>query len=256
MSNTFVDFTELKSKVSIEQVLTLLGIKLTNKGHQLRGPCPIHKGADQREFVVTPGKGLFYCFAGCGGGDMIQLVSKIRQCDAKDAARFIAEGTGTVPKNTTVPGKGTIPQEQKAAFQPLTYLDASHEALSGLGVAASTYEAFGCGYAPKGILRGRLAVPIHSRYGLLLAYCGRAVKGESPLLTFPQGFQPESVIFNAHKAEEGELYLVRDPLQVLTAFENGIENVVCFLTDGISAQQLESLASLMDEMKIETVSLF
>ena len=48
---------------------------------------------------------------------------------------------------------------------------------------------------------------------------------------------------------EGELYLVRDPLDVLKAFENGIENVVSFLTEGITAQQLEQLASFMDEKK-------
>jgi hypothetical protein len=40
------------------------------------------------------------------------------------------------------------------------------------------------------------------------------------------------------------------------AFENGIENVVSFLTAGIMAQQLERLASLMDETKIDTLSHF
>jgi hypothetical protein len=43
---------------------------------------------------------------------------------------------------------------------------------------------------------------------------------------------------------------------VLKAFENGIENVVSFFTDGITAQQLEQLASLMDEKKMDTLSLF
>lgn len=123
-------------------------------------------------------------------------------------------------------------------------------------MAASTFEAFGAGYAPKGILRGRLAIPIHSRDGLLLAYCGRTVKNESPMLLFPSGFDPHSTIFNAHRVMEGELYLVRDPLDVLKAFESGIENVICVLTDGITPQQLEQIASLMDERKIETVSLF
>jgi len=123
-------------------------------------------------------------------------------------------------------------------------------------VAASTFEAFGAGYAPKGILRGRLAIPIHSRDGVLLAYCGRTVKNESPMLLFPSGFDPHSTIFNAHRAADGELYLVRDPLDVLKAFEAGIENVVSFLTEGIAAQQLEQLSSLMDEKKIDTLSLF
>jgi hypothetical protein len=125
-------------------------------------------------------------------------------------------------------------------------------------VGASTFEAFGGpGYAaPKGILCGRLAIPMHSRDGVLLAYCGRTVKNESPMLLFPSGFDPHATIFNAHRVAEGELYLVRDPLDVLKAFENGIENVVSFLTEGITAQQLEQLASLMDEKKIDTLSLY
>ena len=91
---------------------------------------------------------------------------------------------------------------------------------------------------------------------MLLAYCGRTVRNESPTLLFPSGFDPHSTIFNAHRVAEGELYLVRDPLDALKAFENGIENVVSFLTEGITAQQLEQLASLMDGRKIDTLSLF
>jgi hypothetical protein len=40
--------------------------------------------------------------------------------------------------------------------------------------------------------------------------------------------------------------VVRDPLQMLQAFERGIENVVAFLTDGICPPQFEELSSLMD----------
>jgi transposase len=51
-------------------------------------------------------------------------------------------------------------------------------------------------------------------------------------------------------------FLVRDPVQVLTAHENGIENVVAFLTENVTAQQLEQLAALMDERKCENVEMF
>ena len=125
-----------------------------------------------------------------------------------------------------------------------------------MGATPDTCRRFEAGFAPKGILRSRLAIPIHSKDGVLLAYCGRTVKGESPVLTFPNGFQPADVIFNANRITPGELYLVRDPLQVLTAYESGIENVVSFLTEAISAQQLEMLASLLDEFKCESVVIF
>ena len=258
---SFVDFAELKTRVPIQDVLTWLGIELKpSPNGQLRGCCPLHKGSNPREFVVTPSKGLYFCFGGCGGGDIIKLVASYRKIGTREAAAEIAAhfGKGTVAAagNSTVPGKGTVPQNEKAGFNPLTYLEATHEAVQALGVSADTCSHFGAGYAPKGILRGRMALPIHSKEGLLLAYCGRTVKGESPTLTFPNGFQPADVIFNAHRVTEGELYLVRDPLQVLTAHESGIENVVSFLTEAISAQQLEMLASLLDEKRCDSVVLF
>ena len=76
------------------------------------------------------------------------------------------------------------------------------------------------------------------------------------MLLFPNGLNPASAIFNAHRIMKGELYLVRDPLQVLQAFESGIENVVAFLTDGIFPQQFEELSSLMDERKCDIAQLY
>jgi hypothetical protein len=92
---------------------------------------------------------------------------------------------------------------------------------------------------------------VHERSGTLLAFCGRTGKDESPVLLFPNGLNPASAIFNAHRIMKGELDLMRDPLQVLQAFESGIENVVAFLTDGIFPQQFEELSSLMDERKCD-----
>jgi hypothetical protein len=75
-------------------------------------------------------------------------------------------------------------------------------------------------------------------------------------LVFPNGFRPEEHIFNAHQVAEGELYLVRDPLEVLRVYESGVTNCVSFLTEGICAQQLEELASLMDTRHCELVHLY
>jgi hypothetical protein len=92
-------------------------------------------------------------------------------------------------------------------LRPLDDLQASHAAVQALGVSPETCVHFGAGFAPKGIMRGRLAIPIHDRAGALLAYCGRAVKDESPSLIFPDGFDPRGAIFNAHRIVEGDLFL-------------------------------------------------
>ena len=265
MSTQTVDFKELKARISIEQVLPMIGARLKGHGPQMRGPCPICKSGGDRALVVTPSKGLFYCFGQCKkGGDIIALVALARDCSLKDAAREIDTHFGAVPRSPDNGGRavpdtvhhGSPQPTQKEGFKALDYLLPSHEALEGLGVAPETLQEWKAGFAPKGILRGRLALPIYDRKGVLVAYTGRAVRDESPVLTFPNGFDAHAHLIGVERVTSGPLYLVRDPLQVLSAYENGIENVVSFLTEGITAQQLEGLASLMDERQCDTVELF
>jgi hypothetical protein len=59
-------------------------------------------------------------------------------------------------------------------------LDPSHSALEPLGIAPDTLKAFKAGYASTGLNRGRLALPLYDSKGNLAAYCGRAIREESP----------------------------------------------------------------------------
>jgi hypothetical protein len=250
-----IDFAELKQRVSIDRAAEMLGLQLKKAGAQLRGPCPICKDGGDRALAITPAKGLYYCFGKCRkGGDAISLAAGARGCTLREAAEFLAEKSGRAKVATNhSPDSSPQPLIGEGKLRPLDYLQSEHEAVQALGVSSETCEHFGAGFASKGILRGRFAIPIHDRAGILLAYCGRAVKDESPTLIFPNGFDPCCVIFNAHRITEGDLFLVRDPLQALTAYQNGIENVAAFLTEMIIAQQLEQLATLMDERKCEGV---
>ena len=90
-----IDFAELKQRVTIERAVEFLGMQLKKSGHQLRGPCPACKDSGDRAFVVTPEKGLFYCFGKCRkGGDAISLVSLVRGCTLREAAVFLSEKAG------------------------------------------------------------------------------------------------------------------------------------------------------------------
>jgi DNA primase len=262
----FIDFAELKERVRIEDAIPKLGLELKQRNGQWRGPCPVCQSGGERALVVTPARQAFYCFGGKTGGDVIALAAHIRDCSVKDAAAFLAGNSAVPARNSTSSrnGSSTVPEERSKeaarSLQPLTYLQPAHQAVQALGLDEPTCDAFGAGYAPKGVMRGRLAIPIHDWAGTLLAYCGRSVKGESPTLIFPNGFDPVGHIFNAHRIEASEdngreLFLVREPLEVLKAQQNGIDNAVSFLTETISAEQLQQLAALMDETGCEAVEL-
>jgi hypothetical protein len=128
--------------------------------------------------------------------------------------------------------------------------------LAGLGVDPETYRQWKAGYASSGVNRGRLALPVTTKDGAIVGYFGRTTKGESPTLAFPNGLNPQEHIFGADRVTSEPLYLVRDPIDVLKAFEAGCGNAVCFLTEDIAAIQLEALAALMDERKCDTLSFF
>jgi hypothetical protein len=255
-----IEFAELKQSVPIERAAEWLGLQLKKSGGQLRGPCPVCKEGGDRALVVTPSKGLFYCFGKCHkGGDAITLAAMVRGSSLRDAAEFLAgkAGAGNAHRSQDSARDGSPqPPTTDGRLRPLDYLQSVHEAVQGLDVSPETCTHFGAGFAPKGIMRGRLAIPVHDSAGVLLAYCGRALHDENPTLLFPRDFDPRSAIFNAQRVVEGDLFLVRDPLAALTAFQNGVENVVAFLTEGATPRQLEQLAALMNERKCESVEMF
>ena len=260
----FVDFAELKTRVSIEQAMQMLGLKLVMHGSQYRGACPACQTGGDRALVVTPAKGLFYCFAKKSGGDAIALTAHIRGIPVKDAADQLDRAFGTVQNGTSTVSKNraTAPQAQEArkqpAFDPEAYaarLDASHASLAPLGLSAETLKAWKAGYSSSGTNRGRLAIALHDRDGNILGFAGRSLGDEQPALTIPNGINPQEIIFGGDRVEEGTLYLVRDVLDVLKAHESGVTNCVCFLTD-ITALQVEMLAALMATKHCDTVELF
>jgi DNA primase len=214
--------------------------------------------------VITKSKNLFYCFPSKEGGDQIKLVAHVKELSQKDAAHLIAKhfDPGTVHKTVhrTVQGHSSPPPgPAKTGFDPEQYasrLDPAYDALAPLNLSAETLKAFKSGYAATGSNRGRLALCVHDRDGKIAGFIGRAIGQETPKLVFPNGFRPEAYIFNANRVTEGELYLVRDPLEVLRVHESGVENVVAFLTEGICAQQLEELASLLDSRHCDLVHLY
>ena len=257
----YIDFAELKECVSIRDGMKLLGLDFKRSGQSYRGPCPACESGGDRALVVTPSKNAFYCFAQRRGGDVIALVAHVKGISMKEAAETLAGDSFSSTRNSNSTRKSTVPEErteQKEAepkqLQPLRYLQSDHDLVLAAGVLPDTADYFGAGYAPKGIMRTKLAIPVHTWEGALVAYAGRDLKGDGPKLVFPNGFRPEQHLFNAHRIKSsGELYCTRDPLDVLTAFENGIENIVSILTDEYQSEQLVLIASLMDSRDIEHV---
>lgn len=190
---SFIDFEELKSRVSIEDAVAFLDIQMKPGGASLRGACP-HCNGGPRTLVVTPAKQVWYCFASAKGGDCIALVAHVLDVSAKDAAAKLWEryctSTGTVPPAR----KGTVPEEkgsgQGKKLEPLSHLESEHEAVDAIGLDTKAAADHGIGYRTKGSGQGSVMIPFRNERGELIAYFG-----VQELIYIPPNFRPpENVV--------------------------------------------------------------
>jgi hypothetical protein len=237
----FIDYAELKRRIPIEEAIPLLGLSVKQHGSQWRGPCSSCKSGGDRALVITQGKG-FFCFSAKTGGDVIALTQHVRGGTSNEAASFLA-------------GRSTVPEEQRGvkeavrSFQaPATNLaaiadrlDREHEECVKLNLSSDTLKNFGGGYEKRGVARGNVIVQLHSADGTLRGYVGIGKPW------FPPDVNLQEFVFNWHRQDDSELYLMRSPLEVMSAFDSGITNAISFLTPDISALQLRYLAELCEK---------
>jgi hypothetical protein len=95
MEQKWVDFKRVKDAVNIQMVLDHYEVKkLSTQGHELRGPCPIHKGTPRNKtFTVNVQKNAFKCFArACAmRGNVLDLVAAMERCSVREAAIKLQE---------------------------------------------------------------------------------------------------------------------------------------------------------------------
>lgn len=159
----YIDFNEVKAANPIAVVVEKLGLDLKKSGTSLRGTCPACESTNNRNLVVTPEKNVYYCFADGKGGDQLGLVSHINKLSLREAAEFLAGADAPKEKPKAEPSEG---------FKPLDYLIHDHEAVEALGFAPDVALALGIGFAPRGILKGTVAVPLRNRNGTIAGYIG------------------------------------------------------------------------------------
>lgn len=242
-----IDFAAIKDAVPIDNLVDYLALKGMWRGDQWRGQCPSCKGND-RSLVVTKGKG-FYCWDTKKGGDAIALVAHVKGISQPEAAKLIQEHyrVGSSPTTSQGPAKAGFDLDKYLAG-----LDPEHAALGPLGIDPEVLRGRQGGYASSGALRGYLALPA-TRDGKIVAFFGRSLDG-SPTLKFINGFEPQDFIFGEDRVTEGTLTLCKDVIDVIKAQEAGV-NAVAFLSECVSAVQLQILASLMDAKKVEVLEI-
>ena len=265
----FVDFRAVKGAVTIVQVLQHYDwmSRLHQTGDSLTGPCPIHGGDNPTAFRVSLSKNCWNCFSRCGGGgNVLDLVAKKEEVSLLQAANLLVEwfqlnlpdkeaaitSSAPRPQPKSLPAPKPKPVEAPEEAQgvnpvmnfELKQLQPEHAYLTERGLTAETVQTFGVGFCAKGLLAGRVAIPIHNPDGKLVAYAGRW-PGSPPegkeKYKLPPGFKKSFELFNLHRALAGNgdspLVVVEGFFDCLHLWQHGLRRVVALMGSSMSTIQ-------------------
>jgi len=288
----FVDFKEVKTKVSLTEVLERYQVldNLSRNGDRLSGPCPIHGGSNVTQFRVSISKNCFNCFGSCeGGGNVIDFVSRMENVSFRDAALllqswFLPEPAHEKNASRSICRKSPSKQNENRSrkiisFQnesisseidsqeniPLTFklktLDFDHPYLASRGLSPEAIAHFGLGYCKRGCLRGHVVVPIHNPDGALVAYAGRwpgQPDRSHPKYRFPKGFRKSLEVYNLHRAlEEPDdlpLVLVEGFFDCIKMWQAGVRKCVALMGSHCSETQIDRIIeSLPSNSEVEVL---
>ncbi len=284
----FVDFKAIKAAVSMEQVLKHYDLlhQFKKSGDSLSGPCPIHKGENPTQFRVSISKNVWNCFSECKhGGNVLDFIARMENATIHAAAlkaidwfhldAETAAGGGSDKDRAAEPADEPAPSTRKPASQvpeepiipnkPLKFrlekLEREHAYLAGRGLTLETIVDFGAGYCSKGMMAGRIAIPIHSLEGEVVAYAGRFA-GDSPEGTpkykLPQGFRKSLELFNvdrASKEPERPLVIVEGFFGCMAVHQSGHRKVVALMGSAMSSAQEELIKRITNSQSLVIVML-
>ena len=275
--SSFVDFKAVKAATTMEQVLAHYGLmdKFTKKGDSLNGPCPIHNGENPTQFRVSVSKNIWNCFSTCKqGGNVLDFISKMEDVSIHAAALKAIEwfklDTDAVARNSDEPeqkenaeprgkpapapkkteSKQTPAEDTSAPNKPLKFrlekLERSHPYLTDRGLTIETLVDFGAGFCAKGMMAGRIAIPIHNPNGEVVAYAGRLVgepTEDNPKYKLPPGFRKSLELFNidcaSKESPEQPMVIVEGFFDCMKLHQEGHRKTVALMGSTLYAAQEE-----------------
>lgn len=150
---------EIKLRLPIDQLVAQY-CQLKRKGKSFVALCPFHNDS-KPSLLVSPDKGIAYCFACQSGGDIFSFVQKIENIDFPAALKMLAEKTGVeLPREGQRPERPVVSKDEKVRLREcleaasafyqsqLQTVPVAKEYVGKRGVSHELLELFGIGYAP------------------------------------------------------------------------------------------------------------
>ncbi len=288
----WIDFKQLRAKLRFQDVLSHYRIEAKSKGDRATALCslPGHPSRNDGKkrtpsLSIHLGKGIWRCF-GCGqSGNVLDFVSRMEGLNPDDpqglrqaalkAIELFHVGDSTRPGPPKKSEAKVVESEQPvSAAVPLPvvvnapldfelkHLEPNHPYLLKRGFTTETIAHFGLGFCAKGMMKDRIAIPIHDQTAQLVGYAGRLIDddkvgGDTPKYLFPGSrerngmkyeFHKAELLYNAHRQKMcKELIVVEGFASVWWLHQNGFPNVVAVMGSSISECQTQLIVDLLEE---------
>lgn len=251
MSNVgLLDLVAIRNSTSFVDVLAYYDLTPEKPAQaQAKINCPFHEDCTP-SCSVNIERGIYKCFGCNASGNVLDFIADMEGITvnpAYNAALVALEITGHDAKNfqkaqerqngakkpnrKSGPAQGRKtrqkpPQDaqedvetapKKKSNDPIDVslvLDHEHAFLAERGISPETAEAFGIGHCRTGIMKNRIAIPIHNPVGEVVAFTGRWADDDDkpdkePRYKLPKGFEKSLELFNLHRAAAfGKPYVV------------------------------------------------
>jgi DNA primase len=184
--------------------------------------------------------------------------------------RFCPELGAASTETKTAPSKKPEKTEPKSDLPivvnaPLDFelkgLDRKHPYLLNRGFSQDTVDLFGLGFCSRGLLKDRVAIPLHDHEGKLVGYAGKVVDDatiseDNPRYRFPGKRERDGKLFEFRKtlflyngfrvkAPVEDLIVIEGFASVWWLHQNGLPNVVATMGSDCSERQAELIVSLV-----------
>lgn len=298
---TWIDFKVIREHLRIADILDEHNVQLTKRGDTATGLCPLPTHPVRTDgtsrspsFSVHLGKGIWHCF-GCGAkGNVLDLATRLQGLNPDDplqlrqAALQLAATYGiacerpngrqrgdaatTTPRTCTsqptplAPHAPSLPGMHTLINEPidfeLKHLDAQHPYLTKRNLTPQTIAHFGLGFCARGMMKDRLAIPIHDALERLVGYAGRLVDdaridAEHPKYLFPgrrthdgviHEFRKSALVYNLHRVARhvNDLIVVEGFASVWWLHQHGYPNVVALMGNSCSSEQASVIAGYVN----------
>jgi len=279
------DFKTVREHLSFRDVLAHYGIEEKGSGDQIKIVCPFHND-HKPSCGVNHEKQVYNCFVCDAGGNALDFVVNMEGLDPnktgelRKAAMFAANTFGidealqkpsngraktksktarsakpVKAKAKTGKAKPSVKTETVESDKPVNppidiklKLDHKHPFIEARGFKKKLIKKFGIGHCGGGIMKNRIAFPIHNEKGELVAFSGRWASDDVPDDTskylLPKGFQKSKVLYNLNRVlQKRDL----DTVVIVEGFWSVLrlhsEDIPCVSTfgDSVSAAQAELL---------------